>query len=44
MGDPDAMYKAVIFNPVPGPPMGKNTRLTFRIDHGGPGAPSDTTR
>ncbi len=24
------MYKAVIFNPVPGPPMGKNTRLGFR--------------
>jgi purine nucleosidase len=30
MGDPKAMYKAVIFNPVPGPPMGKNTRLSFR--------------
>jgi hypothetical protein len=29
-GDPRAMYKAVIFNPVPGPPMGKNTRLAFR--------------
>jgi inosine-uridine nucleoside N-ribohydrolase len=29
-GDPKAMYTAVIFNPVPGPPMGKNTRLTFR--------------
>src|SRR5262249_33525563 len=25
-----AMYTAVIFNPVPGPPMGKNTRLSFR--------------
>jgi inosine-uridine nucleoside N-ribohydrolase len=24
------MYTAVIFNPVPGPPMGKNTRLSFR--------------
>jgi hypothetical protein len=24
------MYRAVIFNPVPGPPMGRNTRLTFR--------------
>jgi hypothetical protein len=24
------MYNAVIFNPVPGPPMGKNTRLSFR--------------
>jgi purine nucleosidase len=30
MGDPKAMYRAVIFNPVPGPPMGKNTRLSFR--------------
>jgi inosine-uridine nucleoside N-ribohydrolase len=24
------MYSAVIFNPVPGPPMGMNTRLSFR--------------
>ena len=24
------MYSAVIFNPVPGPPMGENTRLRFR--------------
>ena len=24
------MYTAVIFNPVPGPPMGKRTRLSFR--------------
>jgi inosine-uridine nucleoside N-ribohydrolase len=24
------MHTAVIFNPVPGPPMGKNTRLSFR--------------
>lgn len=24
------MYSAVVFNPVPGPPMGKNTRLRFR--------------
>jgi hypothetical protein len=24
------MYSAVIFNPVPGPPMGNNTRLAFR--------------
>jgi hypothetical protein len=24
------MYTAVIFNPVPGPPMGKNPRLSFR--------------
>jgi competence ComEA-like helix-hairpin-helix protein len=30
MGDPQAQYKAVIFNPVPGPPMGKNPRLAFR--------------
>jgi inosine-uridine nucleoside N-ribohydrolase len=30
MGDMKTMYRAVIFNPVPGPPMGKNTRLGFR--------------
>jgi hypothetical protein len=30
MGDRDARYKAVIFNPVPGPPMGPRTRLRFR--------------
>jgi hypothetical protein len=30
MGDPKATYRAVIFNPVPGPPMGTNTRLSFR--------------
>jgi len=30
MGDPKAMYRAVIFNPVPGPPVGPNTRLRFR--------------
>ena len=30
MGDPTKEYKAVIFNPVPGPPMGANTRLSFR--------------
>ncbi|GIW80130.1 MAG: hypothetical protein KatS3mg105_1937 [Gemmatales bacterium] len=30
MGDTKAMYRAVIFNPVPGPPMGGNTRLRFR--------------
>jgi inosine-uridine nucleoside N-ribohydrolase len=30
LGNPRAMYTAVVFNPVPGPPMGKNTRLTFR--------------
>lgn len=29
-GDRWAMYQAVIFNPVPGPPMGKHTRLAFR--------------
>ena len=29
-GDREASYRAVIFNPVPGPPMGKNTRLSFR--------------
>jgi inosine-uridine nucleoside N-ribohydrolase len=30
LGNPKAMYTAVVFNPVPGPPMGKNTRLSFR--------------
>lgn len=30
LGDPKAMWTAVVFNPVPGPPMGKNTRLSFR--------------
>jgi purine nucleosidase len=29
-GDMKTMYGAVIFNPVPGPPMGKNPRLRFR--------------
>ena len=29
-GDRAAMYRAVIFNPVPGPPMGPNTRLRFK--------------
>jgi inosine-uridine nucleoside N-ribohydrolase len=29
-GDMRTMYSAVIFNPVPGPPMGKNPRLSFR--------------
>ncbi|MEX2216663.1 MAG: nucleoside hydrolase [Phycisphaeraceae bacterium] len=29
-GDRDVMYRAVVFNPVPGPPMGPNTRLSFR--------------
>ena len=30
MGDMKTMYTAVIFNPVPGPPMGGQTRLSFR--------------
>ncbi len=30
LGQSRAMYTAVIFNPVPGPPMGPNTRLSFR--------------
>jgi inosine-uridine nucleoside N-ribohydrolase len=30
MGNMKTMYTAVIFNPVPGPPMGKNPRLSFR--------------
>ena len=30
MGDQARMYRAVIFNPVPGPPMAGNTRLSFR--------------
>lgn len=30
MGDPSRLYTAVIFNPVPGPPMGPRTRLAFR--------------
>ena len=30
MGDQSKMYRAVIFNPVPGPPMAGNTRLDFR--------------
>jgi len=29
MGNQQAIYRAVIFNPVPGPPMGPNTRLSF---------------
>jgi hypothetical protein len=29
-GDPSKTWKAVIFNPVPGPPMGPGTRLNFR--------------
>ncbi len=30
MGDRVNKVKGVVFNPVPGPPMGKNTRLSFR--------------
>ncbi len=30
LGDAPSMHTAVIFNPVPGPPMGPNTRLSFR--------------
>jgi purine nucleosidase len=30
LGNPKAMWTAVVFNPVPGPPMGRNTRLSFR--------------
>jgi len=30
MGDAEALYKAVIFNPVPGPPLGQHPRLAFR--------------
>ena len=30
-GRKDSMYTAVIFNPVPGPPVGKNPRITFRF-------------
>jgi inosine-uridine nucleoside N-ribohydrolase len=29
-GDTATTYRAVIFNPVPGPPMGPNTRLRFK--------------
>lgn len=29
-GDPEKQLRAVIFNPVPGPPMGARTRLKFR--------------
>ncbi|MBW3543601.1 MAG: hypothetical protein KY476_25400 [Planctomycetes bacterium] len=30
MGNTDTAYSAVVFNPVPGPPMGKQPRLAFR--------------
>lgn len=36
-GDRRATYTAVIFNPVPGPPMGPRTRLTFRCKLAGTG-------
>lgn len=39
-GDKAAMYRAVIFNPVPGPPMGPNTRLRFKYKLSG----TDTIR
>ncbi|QDU30104.1 Pyrimidine-specific ribonucleoside hydrolase RihA [Anatilimnocola aggregata] len=39
-GDTKAMYRAVIFNPVPGPPMGPNTRLRFQYKLSG----TDTLR
>ena len=29
-GETKTLYTAVVFNPVPGPPMGKQTRLSFR--------------
>ena len=39
-GDMKTMYRAVVFNPVPGPPMGGNTRLRFRYKLAG----TDTIR
>src|SRR5262249_48657644 len=39
-GDMKTMYTAVIFNPVPGPPMGKAPRLSFRYKRHG----TDTLR
>lgn len=39
-GDMKTMYRAVIFNPVPGPPMGANTRLKFKYKLAG----TDTIR
>ncbi|UCE49067.1 MAG: hypothetical protein JSW47_02780 [Phycisphaerales bacterium] len=32
MGDSRKIFRAVVFNPVPGPPMGSNTRLSFRYN------------
>lgn len=31
LGNPKAMWTGVVFNPVPGPPMGKNPRLNFSV-------------
>src|SRR5262249_13535262 len=31
LGNAKAMWTAVVFNPVPGPPMGKNARLNFNV-------------
>lgn len=39
-GDTGTMYRAVIFNPVPGPPMGPSTRLRFKYKLNG----TDTIR
>ena len=39
-GDHKSLYSAVIFNPVPGPPMGERTRLSFRYKLAG----TDTLR
>jgi hypothetical protein len=39
-GDPKTAYRAVIFNPVPGPPVGEKTRLRFKYKLTG----SDTLR
>src|SRR5688572_786891 len=36
-GDRNAKYNAVVFNPVPGPPMGKNPRLKFDYKLAGTG-------
>ena len=40
MGDMAAVYRAVVFNPVPGPPMSGRTKLAFRYKLTG----SDTLR
>src|SRR5262245_62010700 len=41
MGDRSIEYKAVIFNPVPGPRMGPNTRLSFKYKMRGKNKLSD---